>query len=55
MTGRILVHARAIIDRFRNALADTLHEPAIKSRIEAMQIKMQIDSPDVHRNFWRTS
>jgi tripartite-type tricarboxylate transporter receptor subunit TctC len=42
---------RAIVDRFSNALAETLREPAIKSRIEAMQITMQIGGPDVQRKF----
>ena len=42
---------RAIVDRFSNALAETLREPAIKSRIEAMQITMQIGDPDVQRKF----
>ncbi len=40
---------RAIVDRFSNALADTLREPAIKSRIEAMQITLQLGGPDVQR------
>ena len=31
--------------------AETLREPAIKSRIEGMQITMQIGGPDVHRKF----
>jgi tripartite-type tricarboxylate transporter receptor subunit TctC len=41
----------AILDRFRNALAETLREPEIKSRIEAMQITLQIGGPDVQRKF----
>jgi hypothetical protein len=32
-------------------LAETLREPAIKSRIEGMQITMQIGGPDVQRKF----
>ena len=32
-------------------LAETLREPAIKSRIEGMQITKQIGGPDVHRKF----
>jgi hypothetical protein len=36
---------RRIVDRFSNALAETLREPEIQSRIEAMQITMQIGSP----------
>jgi tripartite-type tricarboxylate transporter receptor subunit TctC len=42
---------RAIIDRFSDALAETLREPAIKSRIEAMQITMQSGGPDAQRQF----
>ncbi len=42
---------RAIIDRFSNALAETLREPAIKSRIEDMQITVQLGGPDVQRKF----
>src|SRR5262245_21715277 len=42
---------RAIVDRFSNALAETLREPAIKSRIEAMEITMQIGGPDVQSKF----
>ena len=42
---------RAIVDRFSNALAETLREPEIKSRIEAMQITLQIGGPDVQRKF----
>src|SRR5687768_956941 len=32
---------RAVVDRFSNALAETLREPSIKSRIEDMQITLQ--------------
>ena len=32
-------------------LPETLREPAIKSRIEAMQITMQIGGPDMQRKF----
>jgi len=42
---------RDIVDRFSNALAETLREPAIKSRIEAMEITMQIGGPDAQRKF----
>jgi tripartite-type tricarboxylate transporter receptor subunit TctC len=42
---------RAIVDRFSNALAETLREPAIKGRIEAMQITLQAGGPDVQRQF----
>src|SRR5262249_21441001 len=34
-----------------DALAETLREPAIKSRIEAMEITIQIGGPDVQRKF----
>ena len=40
-----------IVDRFSNALAETLREPAIKSRIESMQITMQIGGSDAQRKF----
>jgi hypothetical protein len=50
-----LVHRRAHASRYRrsfqNALAETLREPEIKSRIEAMQITLQIGGPDVQRKF----
>jgi len=42
---------RDIVDRFSNALAETLREPAIKNLIEAMEITLQIGSPDVQRKF----
>ena len=42
---------RAIVERFSNALAETLREPAIKERIEAMQITLQLGGPDVQRKF----
>src|SRR5262245_12562506 len=42
---------RAIVDRFSNALAETLREPAIRSRIEALQITLRLDEPDVLRKF----
>jgi tripartite-type tricarboxylate transporter receptor subunit TctC len=42
---------RAIVDRFSNALAETLREPAIKSRIEGMQITLQLGGPEVQRKF----
>jgi tripartite-type tricarboxylate transporter receptor subunit TctC len=42
---------RDIVDRFSNALAETLREPAIKNRIEAMEITLQIGGPDVQRKF----
>jgi tripartite-type tricarboxylate transporter receptor subunit TctC len=42
---------RATVDRFSNALAETLREPAIKSRIEDMQITVQLGGPDVQRKF----
>jgi tripartite-type tricarboxylate transporter receptor subunit TctC len=40
---------RAIVDRFSNALADTLREHAIKSRIEEMQITLRLGGPEVQR------
>jgi tripartite-type tricarboxylate transporter receptor subunit TctC len=42
---------RSIVDRFSNALAETLREPAITSRIEALQIKLQLGGPDEQRKF----
>ena len=42
---------RPIVDRFSNALAETLREPNIKSRIEDMQITVQLGGPDVQRQF----
>src|SRR5215470_1148936 len=42
---------RAIVDRFGNALAETLREPAIRSRIEALQMTLRLDGPDVLRKF----
>lgn len=42
---------RSIVDRFSNALAETLREPAIKSRIEAMQITLRAEGPDAQRKF----
>ena len=42
---------RAIVDRFSNALAETLREPTIKGRIEAMQMTLQAGGPDVQRQF----
>ena len=42
---------RSIVDRFSNALADTLSEPAVKSRIEELQITMRLDGPDALRKF----
>ena len=40
-----------MVDRFSKALAETLREPDIKSRIEAMQITMRLGGPDVQRKF----
>ena len=42
---------RTIVDRFSKALAETLSEPTIKSRIEGMQITMELGGPDVQRKF----
>ena len=42
---------RAIVERFSKAFAETLSEPAIKSRIEGMQITMRLGGPDEQRKF----
>jgi tripartite-type tricarboxylate transporter receptor subunit TctC len=42
---------RPIVDRFATALAETLSEPTIKSRIEDMQITLRLGGPDVQRQF----
>ena len=42
---------RAIVDQFSTALAETLREPAIKGRIEELQITLQLGGPDVQRQF----
>ena len=42
---------RPIVDRFSKALAETLSEPTIKERIEAMQITMVLGGPDEQRKF----
>jgi tripartite-type tricarboxylate transporter receptor subunit TctC len=42
---------RAIVDQFSTALAETLREPAIKSRIEELQITLQLGGPDVQGKF----
>ncbi len=42
---------RALVDRVSKALAETLSEPTIKSRIEAMQITMRLGGPDQQRSF----
>jgi tripartite-type tricarboxylate transporter receptor subunit TctC len=42
---------RAIVDKFSNALAETLREPAIQSRIEGLQITLRAEGPDVQRQF----
>jgi tripartite-type tricarboxylate transporter receptor subunit TctC len=47
-TGRT---PRPIVDRFSKALAETLSEPAIKSRIEAMQITPHLGGPDEQGKF----
>jgi len=36
---------RAIVDQFGNALAETLREPAIRGRIEALQMTLRLDGP----------
>jgi hypothetical protein len=43
--------ATADLSSWAVALAETLREPKIKSRIEAMQITLQIGGPDVQRKF----
>jgi hypothetical protein len=40
-----------LVDRFSDALAETLREGAIRSRIEEMQITLQVGGPDVQRKF----
>jgi tripartite-type tricarboxylate transporter receptor subunit TctC len=42
---------RAIVDRFSNALAETLREPAVKSRVEDLQIALRLEGPDAERKF----
>jgi tripartite-type tricarboxylate transporter receptor subunit TctC len=42
---------RAIVDRFSKALAETLSEPTIKSRVEAMQITVRLGGPDEQGKF----
>jgi tripartite-type tricarboxylate transporter receptor subunit TctC len=42
---------RPLVDRFSDALAETLREGAIRSRIEEMQITLQVGGPDVQRKF----
>ena len=44
-------HASRPVDRFSKAFAETLSEPAIKSRIEGMQITMRLGGPDEQRKF----
>jgi tripartite-type tricarboxylate transporter receptor subunit TctC len=41
----------SIIERFSSALAETLREPTVKSRIEELQITLRIDGPDALRKF----
>jgi tripartite-type tricarboxylate transporter receptor subunit TctC len=43
--------SRAVVDRFSEALAETLREGAIRSRVEEMQITLQLGGPDVQRKF----
>ena len=42
---------RSVVDRFSRALTETLSEPAIKARIEAMQITLELGGPDTQRKF----
>ena len=42
---------RPIVDRFSNALAETLRDPAITRNIENMQITMRLEGPDALRRF----
>jgi tripartite-type tricarboxylate transporter receptor subunit TctC len=42
---------RPIVDRFSKAFAETLNEPAIKSKVEAMQITVRLGGPDEQRKF----
>ncbi len=42
---------RPIVDRFSKALAETLSEPTIKERVEAMQITVRLGGPDEQRKF----
>jgi len=42
---------RPVVDRFSNALAQTLREPTITSNIEKLQITMRLDGPDALRKF----
>lgn len=41
----------AITERFSKALAETLSDPVIKQRIEAMQITLALGGPDAQRKF----
>jgi tripartite-type tricarboxylate transporter receptor subunit TctC len=42
---------RPMVDRFSNALAETLREPTIKANIEKLQITMRAEGPDKLRAF----
>ena len=42
---------RPIIDKFSNALAETLREPTITKNIENLQITLRADGPDALRTF----
>jgi tripartite-type tricarboxylate transporter receptor subunit TctC len=42
---------RPVVDRFSEALAETLREAAIRSRVEEMQITLQLGGPEVQRKF----
>jgi tripartite-type tricarboxylate transporter receptor subunit TctC len=42
---------RPIVDRFGKALAETLSEPTVRSRIEELQITLRLGGPEVQRKF----
>ena len=42
---------RPIVERTSKALIESLSDPAIKQRIESMQITMELGGPDVQRKF----
>jgi tripartite-type tricarboxylate transporter receptor subunit TctC len=42
---------RPIVERTSKALIESLNDPAIKQRIESMQITMELGGPDVQRKF----
>jgi tripartite-type tricarboxylate transporter receptor subunit TctC len=42
---------RETVERYSKALADTLNEPEIRKRVEALQITMRLGGPDDQRRF----